>query len=166
MKRSGIQETVRFIIPYQNSSCLQEGQTVHEGRFSKNLVIKLKITCTNSNIICCISCTKHSFVSFCFALYLKGIFLLSNNLNKFWGSDTTYPLGSANLSSEKNAFYPLGKKPYPLGSGILSSGKTAFYPRGKGLGYPLVSGTLSSGKWHIILWERKLIPSGKRTRGN
>ena len=25
---------------------------------------------------------------------------------------------------------------------------------------------LSSGKWHIILWERKLIPSGKSTRGN
>ena len=51
-------------------------------------------------------------------------------------------------------------------TGILSSGKTAFYPRGKGLGYPLVSGKLSSGKWHIILWERKLIPSGKSTRGN
>lgn len=83
MKRSGIQETVCFIIPYQNQSCLQEGQTVHEGRFSENLVIKLKITCTNSNIICCISCTKHSFVSFCFALYLKGIFLLSNNLFSF-----------------------------------------------------------------------------------
>lgn len=83
MKRSGIQETVCFIIPYQNPSCLQEGQTVHEGRFSENLVIKLKITCTNSNIICCISCTKHSFVSFCFALYLKGIFLLSNNLFSF-----------------------------------------------------------------------------------
>ena len=83
MKRSGIQETVCFIIPYQNSSCLQEGQTVHEGRFSENLAIKQKITCTNSNIICCISCTKHSFVSFCFALYLKGILLLSNNLFSF-----------------------------------------------------------------------------------
>jgi len=93
----------------------------------------------------------------CFSLNIK---------SKFWGSDTTYPLGSAHLSSGKNTFYPLGKKHYPLGSGILSSGKTAFYPRGKGLGYPLVSGTLSSGKWHIILWERKLIPSGKSTRGN
>jgi len=83
MKWSGIQKTVCFIIPYQNSSCLLEGQTVLEGRFSENLVIKLKITCTNSNIICCISCTKHSSVSFCFALYLKGIFLLSNNLFSF-----------------------------------------------------------------------------------
>ena len=43
MKRSGIQETVCFIIPYQNPSCLQEGQIEHEGRFSENLVIKLKI---------------------------------------------------------------------------------------------------------------------------
>ena len=83
MKRSGMQETVCFIIPYENPSSLQEGQTVHEGRFSENLVIKLKITCTNSNIICCISCTKDSFVSFCFALYLKEIFLLSNNLFSF-----------------------------------------------------------------------------------
>ena len=78
-----------------------------------------------------------------------------------------------NLSSGKCTFIlwekcilSSGKKPYPLGSGILSSGKTAFYPRGKGLGYPLVSGTLSSGKWYIILWERKLIPSGKSTMGN
>ena len=30
----------------------------------------------------------------------------------------------------------------------------------------MVSGTLSSGKWHIILWEKKLIPSGNWTRGN
>ena len=30
----------------------------------------------------------------------------------------------------------------------------------------VVSGTLSSGKWHIILWEKKLIPSGNWTRGN
>ena len=29
---------------------------------------------------------------------------------------------------------------------------------------PLVSGSLSSGEWHIILWERKLLPSGKSTR--
>ena len=28
------------------------------------------------------------------------------------------------------------------------------------------SDTLSSGKWHIILWEKKLIPSGNWTRGN
>jgi len=86
----------------------------------------------------------------CFSLNIK---------NKFWGSDTTYPLGSAHLSSGKNAFYPLGR-------GILSSGKTAFNPRGKGLGYPLVGGTLSSGRWHIVLWERKLVPSGRSTRGN
>ena len=82
MKRSEIQETICFIIPYQNWSCMQEGQTVHEGRFSENLVINLKITCTNSNIICCISCTQQFFF-FCFALYLKGIFLLSNNLFSF-----------------------------------------------------------------------------------
>jgi len=86
----------------------------------------------------------------CFSLKIK---------NKFWGSDTTYPLGSAHLSSGKNAFYPLGR-------GILSSGKTAFNPRGEGLGCPLVSGALSSGGWHIVLWERKLIPSGKSPRGN
>ena len=30
----------------------------------------------------------------------------------------------------------------------------------------MVSGTLSFGKWHIILWEKKLIPSGNWTRGN
>ena len=30
----------------------------------------------------------------------------------------------------------------------------------------MVSGTLSSGKWHIILWEKKVIPSGNWTRGN
>lgn len=81
----------------------------------------------------------------CFSLKIK---------NKFWGSDTTYPLGSAHLSSGKkgilssgkNAFYPLEKKHYPLGSGILSSGKAALYPQGKEHGYPLVSGTLSSGE--------------------
>ena len=55
---------------------------------------------------------------------------------------------------------------YHLGKSILISGKTAFYPRGKEQGYPLVSGTLSFGKWHIILWKRTLIPSGKSTRGN
>ena len=50
-----------------------------------------------------------------------------------------------------------GKKHYPRGGGILSSGKNAFYPRGKNHIYPMVSDTLSSGKWHIILWEKKLI---------
>ena len=86
---------------------------------------------------------------------------------KFLGSDTTYPLGSAHLSSGKNAFYPLGKKHFPRGGGILSSGKNAFYPRGKKKHiYPMVSDTLSSGKWHIILWEKKLIPSGNWTMGN
>ena len=77
-----------------------------------------------------------------------------------------YPLGSAHLSSGKNAFYPRGKKHYPRGGGLLSSGKNAFYPRGKKHIYPMVSGTLSSGKWNIILWEEKLIPSGNWTRGN
>jgi len=93
----------------------------------------------------------------CFSLNIK---------NEFWGSDTTYPLGGAHLSSGKNAFYPLGGKPCPLGGGVLSSGKTAFCPRGEGLGYPLVSGTLSSGGWHIVLWERKLVSSGEGTGGN
>ena len=86
--------------------------------------------------------------------------------NKVLGSDTIYPLGSAHLSSGKNAFYPLGKKHYHWGGGILSSGKNSFYPRGKKHIYPMVSDTLSSGKWHIILWEKKLIPSGNWTRGN
>ena len=59
-----------------------------------------------------------------------------------------------------------------LSSGIYSLGKTHFfprgkkhYPRGKEYGYPLVRGTLSSGKWQIIIWERKLIPSGKAQVG-
>ena len=75
-------------------------------------------------------------------------------------------MGSAHLSSGKSTFYPQGKKRYPRGGGILSSGKNAFYPWGKKHIYPMVSGTSSSGKWHIILMEKKLIPSGNWTRGN
>jgi len=48
----------------------------------------------------------------------------------------------------------------------MYSGKTTFYPQGKGHGYTLVSRTLSSGKWHIMLWERKIIPLGKSARGD
>ena len=61
--------------------------------------------------------------------------------------------------------YPLGKKHYLLGGGILSSWPHSILGEKKH-GYHLVSGTLSTGKWHIILWERILIPSGKSTRGN
>ena len=81
---------------------------------------------------------------------LKGVFVSSLNLQ---------------IHKKKIIKISFGEVKQLMGSAHLSSGINTFYPRGKEHGYPLASGTLSSGKWHIILCERKLIPSGKSTRG-
>ena len=71
--------------------------------------------------------------------------------------------------------YPLVKTHSILWEKSTILGEVVYYPLGKThsiLGgkkkhiYPMVSDTLSSGKWHIILWEKKLIPSGNWTMGN
>ena len=69
--------------------------------------------------------------------------------------------------------YPLVKTHSILWEKSTILGEVVYYPLGKMHYflrkkhiYPMVSGTLSSGKWHIILWEKKLIPSGNWTRGN
>ena len=51
--------------------------------------------------------------------------------NKVWGSDTTYPLGSAHLSSGKNSFYPLGKTHLSSGKKSPILWEVVYYPLGK-----------------------------------